>query len=113
MYKEIKEYYNNGQDEFENLIIDGETVVLWQKGHLHKHVIGFYEWLFNPKYKVFEVFGQKKQVCSDCWKEENEYCVVNAGQHSYMISKSHALAKWCIGKQSQEILDYFKQQIKS
>jgi hypothetical protein len=77
MYKEVVEYYNNGQDEFENLIIDGSTVILWQKGHLHKHVIGFYEWLFNPEYKVFEVFNIGEHDIADLYFEYGEPAKTN------------------------------------
>jgi hypothetical protein len=64
----VKELYNNGQDEYEikkiYKNIHGEYKVVIRK--ISKNAIvkrwewerekDFYEWLINPKYKVFEIF---------------------------------------------------------
>jgi hypothetical protein len=63
-YNEVIEHYNNGQDEYIIEMIreihdrynkpTGEYIVILEQETCNH--IGFYEWLFNPKYKVFEVF---------------------------------------------------------
>jgi hypothetical protein len=103
-HKEVIEHYNNGQDEYENRGIyknylgdyvvkiyyeyDSETKTICKEIE-----IGFYEWLFNPKYKVFEVF---KLGRADM--EENIFEV--SWVYNYTT------------KQPQEILDYLKNQIR-
>jgi len=58
----IKEYYNDKQDEYKITYFklnDDEIsncIEIVYKDML-KEIIGFYEWLFNPRYKVLEVFG--------------------------------------------------------
>jgi hypothetical protein len=88
-HKEVIEYYNNGQDEIVVKNIDNKNVVFNYNpntGNYRIYKIGFYEWLFNPKYKVFEVFFK------------------------------HNTHKWnlfdFIKAKPQEILDYLKNQTK-
>ena len=52
--KEVVDYYNGKQDEWKILkIIDVNYKIIFRDSI---YPTGFYEWLFNPKYKVFEVF---------------------------------------------------------
>jgi hypothetical protein len=58
--KEVIEYYNNGQSEWEIIVINSSyDIMIKLKDDEKRYVvnIGFYEWLFNPIYKVFEVFN--------------------------------------------------------
>jgi hypothetical protein len=64
--EKVKEIYNNGQDEY-RIKYDWVDEFANKKGWFIKSdnkyflgndwvPIGFYEWLINPKYKVFEVY---------------------------------------------------------
>jgi hypothetical protein len=99
-HKEVIEYYNNGQDEYNiesifqrnnrgtNDISENDPYYV----SINCNQKGFYEWLFNPRYKVFEVF---KLGRADM--EENIFEV--SWVYNYTT------------KQPQEILDYLKNQI--
>jgi hypothetical protein len=75
----VKEFYNNGQSEYEIFDIkknDGYLTVYinlknkkdkrYREGFFYA-VIGFYEWLINPIYKVFEVFKIKVYMQLECY----------------------------------------------
>lgn len=57
--KEVIKYWNENQDEWKVEHIENKAVRIHEIHNAHTvvSIIGFYEWLFNPKYKVFEVFG--------------------------------------------------------
>jgi len=58
--KKLIKYYNDNQSEIKVINIDNKNVTFNHNpktGNYQIYKIGFYEWLFNPKYKVFEVFG--------------------------------------------------------
>ncbi len=94
------EYYNKGQSEIKIKSIDEHEVyhqILKSdkipKGHkmlLDHKSISLYEWIFNPKYKVYEVFNVNKYDIrlKDIRETSREY------------------------KSEKEILEYLHQQIK-
>jgi hypothetical protein len=73
--REVVEFYNNRQDEWSvwKIFVNSKDEKIDLKGFINEDIgniyirkkenkesgecIGFYEWLFNPKYKVFEVFN--------------------------------------------------------
>jgi hypothetical protein len=100
MYKEVVDYYNNGQDEIVVKNIDNKNVVFNYNpntGNYRIYKIGFYEWLFNPEYKVFEVFPVERTEFKMHYKK--------CGTWGKPVMKYKDLSV-------QEILDYLKKQIK-
>jgi hypothetical protein len=103
----VKELYNNGQDEWSvwKIFVNSKDEKIDLKGFINEDIgniyirkkenkesgecIGFYEWLFNPKYKVFEVFKINSVILA------NNYKVV-----------TH---KW-IYREPEEILTYLSKQ---
>jgi hypothetical protein len=62
--EKVKEYYNAHQDKFTILSIDFRKTYPVSIGNKRKKLydeIGFYEFLFNPKYGVSKVFS------GNCW----------------------------------------------
>jgi hypothetical protein len=95
-YKEVIEHYNNGQDKWEigDIISDCTQCIVYigKSESVIRMNIGFYEWLFNPKYKVFEVFKVSPK---------------------YFMGFIQHKGIWHMGvKQPQEILTYLKNQTK-
>ena len=91
----VQEYYNQGQSEYSICDIGEDFVRIKRFGTITEHYykIGFYEWLFNPKYKVFEVFQVNSII----------------GDISGLFT---AKEKWrYIPKQSTEIIDYLYKSI--
>lgn len=62
MHEKVIEIYNKGQDEYAIDIkkdVSGDYVVfITETKDNETFMADFYEWLFGPKYKVFEVFPQ-------------------------------------------------------
>lgn len=96
----VVEFYNNGQGRYEILKIEcveeentsnSWVVEITGKWILGKIKIGFYEWLGNPEYKVFEVFKAKVGFIMDD---------VSFGEECDTI------------KSPAEIISYFENQIK-
>ncbi len=57
MNKKVIEYYNKNQDEFHIISYNKKIKVFKILYFGHEYKIDSYEFIFNPKYKVFEVFG--------------------------------------------------------
>jgi hypothetical protein len=88
------EKYNSGQDYCQikhytegnvfgfMFLIEKSKVFVKEKGNVIKFTgsesqtrwVGFYEWLFNPKYKVFEVFGFDNP--NDLWSICHDYKIM-------------------------------------
>jgi hypothetical protein len=88
----VKEFYNNGQDDKDYKIRNiyySKKYDTWYVEFKYLPSIPFYEWLFNPKYKVFEVFKINSVILA------NNYKVV-----------TH---KW-IYREPEEILTYLSKQ---
>ena len=70
--KDIIKYYNKGQGEYKITGINDDNYVIFRiekpKVENYFRAIGFYEWLVNPKYKVFEVFAVYKDYLF--WEDE-------------------------------------------
>jgi hypothetical protein len=79
-HKEVIEYYNNGQDD-EKLKVEDIFIGIqndWKVKVLYESPsIGFYEWLFNPRYKVFEVFNIDESDIADLYFEYGEPAKTN------------------------------------
>jgi hypothetical protein len=104
-HKEVIEYYNNGQDEWNDLInIDVKNGIVefgeWiNKENGYKGIreeIDFYEWLFNPKYKVFEVF----------------HFIITFMTKGYITFNHNPKKEVIIKNKPELILDYLKNQTK-
>jgi hypothetical protein len=106
--KKVVNYYNNamgfdywkvcsiniktGIITLERVVYEDEPFVRSRNVQALK-TIGFYEWLFNPIYKVFEVFNI-------CWIDDmDNIAIVDPFESSKL-------------KQPQEILEYLKRQVK-
>jgi hypothetical protein len=100
--KEVQEHYNK------NINIEiccfyeckGEWYIdVWIEKEKSAETIGFYEWLFNPKYKVFEVFRIKPFI-------------INKESDSGAIKMTTSNLNYLRFKQPPEILSYLQSQIK-
>lgn len=88
--KAITDYYNNGQEEYEIMDMDIGDWSIVDVSHYEKNgdqtcdTIGFYEFLFNPKYKVFEVLFPEKEFAGET--STYKYMCVDLGTTEEIIN---------------------------
>lgn len=106
----LADIYNERQKVHEvQFLYMGKKVIIELRAIEKEEEIGFYEWLFNPKYKVFEVFLPEEYLCKDCGGFSfNKIC--KSGTHTATLSGQHYIKNiWKNGKvlkQPQEIIKY-------
>jgi hypothetical protein len=100
----VKELYNNGQDEWFvwKIFVNSKDEKIDLKGFINENIgniyirkkenkesgecIGFYEWLFNPKYDTLLVFSNNHKT------------------------KGHFLGEYLVNREPEEILTYLSKQ---
>ena len=107
----VIEYYNKGQDvikiksldehEVYHQILKSDKIPKGHKMLLDHNSISFYEWIFNPKYKVFEVFLIDRMKIKKMLKHNLE--IINEGKLSWSFD---------VFMQPKEILKYLEEQTK-
>jgi hypothetical protein len=100
----VKEFYNNGQDEWFvwKIFVNSKDEKIDLKGFINENIgniyirkkenkesgecIGFYEWLFNPKYKVWQVFNFPLQAIIELGKNEESFIVKGIKQPEEILT---------------------------